>query len=152
MTIISDTSVITYLIQLKYLHLLKALFGEVIIPQKVKEELIKITNQEPVLKQNDWIKEVKLKGTKLYEELLIQLDPGEAESIALAVEIEADLLLIDEKKGRQIAEKYNIRITGLLGILIRSKNEKMLDNLKPILDQLIYEFGFRISPNYIKKY
>lgn len=147
MVIISDTSVITYLIQLEKLYLLKNLFDEIIISPKVEEELLRISNQESILKQSTWIVVRKLKDERLFNQLLQELDPGEAESIALAVELEADLLLIDEKRGRKIAEQYNIRITGLLGILIQSKEEEIIMELKPTLDKLIYELNFRISPN-----
>lgn len=147
MVIISDTSVITYLIQLEKLYLLKNLFDEIIISPKVEEELLRISNQESILKQSTWIVVRKLKDERLFNQLLQELDQGEAESIALAVELEADLLLIDEKRGRKIAEQYNIRITGLLGILIQSKEEEIIMELKPTLDKLIYELNFRISPN-----
>ena len=146
MTIISDTSVITYLIQLNHLDLLQSLFEEVIISEKVREELSRIEDQAQLLNRTNWIKEIKLSNTTLYESLLDELDPGEAESIALAIELNADLLLIDERKGRKIAEKYSIRITGLLGILIESKKDGLIEKLKPLLDKLIYEMGFRINP------
>ena len=74
------------------------------------------------------------------------MDPGEAEAIVLAIELEADALLIDEKKGRKIAEEHGIIITGLLGILIIAKSENLISEVKPILDKLIFETGFRINP------
>jgi len=51
----------------------------------------------------------------------VQLDPGESEAIALALEINADLLLIDERRGRTEANRLDIRITGLLGVLVEAK-------------------------------
>ena len=78
--------------------------------------------------------------------MITTLDPGEAEAIVLAIELKADALLIDEKKGRKIAQEYGIVITGLLGILIDSKAENLIQEVKPILDRLIFEIGFRISP------
>jgi len=50
--------------------------------------------------------------------LLKQLDPGEAESKVLSIEMEAEMLLIDEKKGRRIATEYGLKISGLIGVLI----------------------------------
>ena len=64
----------------------------------------------------------------------------------LAIELRADALLIDEKKGRKIAQEYGIIITGLLGIFIEAKKEGFINKVKPTLDRLIFEAGFRISP------
>lgn len=146
MIIISDTSVITYLIQIEQLELLKQLFGEVIIPEKVKEELSQVKGQLAVIESTNWIKIGQITNQELYDKIDEDLDAREAESIVLAIELKADLLLIDEKKGRRIAEKYGLRITGLLGILIEAKEELIIKEIKPILDKLIYEIGFRISP------
>ena len=146
MIVISDTSVITYLIQIDELLLLKELFGEVIIPEKVKEELSQISGQLSIIESTDWIKVRRITNQNLYNEIEENLDSGETESIVLAIELQADILLIDEKKGRRIAEKYGLRITGLLGILIEAKEENIIKEVKPMLDRLIYEIGFRISP------
>ena len=58
---------------------------------------------------------------------------------------------IDEILGRKIAKEYGLRIIGLLGILVQSKQKKFLKEVKPLLDQLIYEFGFRVHPQLYRK-
>ncbi|MEL6624907.1 MAG: DUF3368 domain-containing protein [Bacteroidota bacterium] len=146
MIIISDTSVITNLIQLHALSLLEKLFGRVIIPKKVYGELGKLPQQKEIIDQSQGIEVRAISDKKLYTKLVNSLDPGEAEAITLAVELEADLLLIDEKKGRKIAEAQGVSITGLLGILIEAKEDGLLKEIKPLLDKLIYEVGFRIHP------
>lgn len=146
MVVISDTSVITNLIQLNQLSLLNQLFGQIIIPQKVFDELAKIPNQTETIDGVNWIKIKQISDINLFQKLIKRLDPGEAEAIVLAVELKADALLIDEKKGRKIAQEYGIIITGLLGILIEAKKEGLINDVKPILDRLIFETGFRISP------
>lgn len=146
MVVISDTSIITNLIQLDQLLLLKDLFAEIVIPEKVKEELSKVEGQSRIIEDKSWITVRSITNQELYNKIDIELDPGEAESIVLAIELEADVLLIDEKKGRRIAEKYGLRITGLLGMLLVAKERELLDSVKPVLDKLIYEIGFRISP------
>lgn len=73
------------------------------------------------------------------------LDIGEAEGIALALELEADLLLIDERLGRMTAKYFDLEILGLLGILVQAKQEGLINEIRPLLDQLRFEIGFRIS-------
>ena len=146
MIVISDTSVITNLIQLNHLMLLKELFGNIIVPQKVFEELGKLPEQIEIIEKLDWIEIKQISDREHFDNLLKILDPGEAQAIVLAIELKADALLIDEKKGRKIAQEYGITITGLLGVLIDAKSENLVHKVKPILDKLIFELGFRISP------
>lgn len=123
MVVICDTSPITNLIQVGYLHLLPTLFQEVVIAEEVFLELCAIAEQEKALKEAKWLVRRHPSDLHLVEELKNQLDPGEAASISLAFELRADLLLMDEKKGRMIAQSMQLAVTGLLGILIRAKKE-----------------------------
>ncbi len=146
MVVISDTSVISNLVQLDLAELLNELFGVVIIPKSVEEELSIIPSQLDYIRKKNWIKVSSISNKELYNELLENLDSGEAESIVLAIEMKADLLLIDEKKGRQIATSYGVKISGLIGLLIKAKEQLLVNEIKPILDKLVYEIGFRINP------
>ena len=146
MIVISDTSVITYLIQIGKISLLKELFQDIIIPPSVRKELEKIPNQKYILEQNKWIRTLSIQNNKLLNTLLKKLDKGEAEAIILSIELSADILLIDEKKGRRIADEYGLNITGLLGIFVEGKTYGFINEVKPILDELINKTGFRISP------
>jgi predicted nucleic acid-binding protein len=91
MIVISDTSVITNLIQLRELNLLHQLFENIIIPSKVFEELEKLPEQAKYIKQIEWIEIEAISNHELFEELIETLDPGESESIVLALELNADL-------------------------------------------------------------
>ena len=73
-----------------------------------------------------------------------QLDPGESEAIALALDINADLLLIDERRGRAEANRLCIRITGLLGVLVEAKQRSLIPVVQPLMDDLIATSQFRV--------
>ena len=72
------------------------------------------------------------------------MDPGESEAIALALTTGADVLVIDERKGRQTAESYGLSIIGTVGVLTRAAREGKIDTLQADLDYL-RQIGFRIN-------
>lgn len=144
--IVSDTSPITNLIQIGQLHLLQQLFEQIIIPKKVYQELSNYEHHQ-VIKKHKWIIVKEVTNKQAVRQLSTYLDLGEAEAIVLAKELQAHLLIIDERKGRKIALEQGLEIIGLLGILVQSKQAGYVHKLKPILDQLIDEIGFRVSKN-----
>ncbi|MFM6105590.1 MAG: DUF3368 domain-containing protein [Sphaerospermopsis kisseleviana] len=149
--IISDTSVITNLISIEHLFLLQALYEKVIIPQAVYEELSRChslflnelqANKSPFFE----VKTVDDKN-KVYElKQQAKLDDGESEAIILALELRTDLLLIDERRGRAKAQRLGIRITGLLGVLLEGKKRGFVIVVKPLMNKLIENSTFWISP------
>ncbi len=146
MVVICDTSILTNLIQLGQLSLLKKLYGEIVIPKMVLDELAKVGEQAKIVEKISWISINSGANQALYDQLRQQLDAGESEAIALGLELEADLLLIDERKGRQIAKQHGLLVSGLLGILIEAKLKGHLSRIKPLLDKLILEIGFWVNP------
>jgi predicted nucleic acid-binding protein/predicted HTH domain antitoxin len=123
--VISDTSVFTNLAAIGHLHLLQQLYERIFIPTAVYQEL---TVDPPVpgtveVQTLQWLEVRSVSDRAMVEQLQnrAQLDPGESEAIALALEINADLLLIDERRGRTEANRLGIRITGLLGVLVEAK-------------------------------
>jgi len=145
MLIISDTSPITNLIRINRLDLLKLLYTEVVIPEKVQDELLNYENQKTELEKRAWIIVKKVSNSNEVKKLEAELDAGEAEAIVLAKELDADLLIIDERKGRKIAEANGLKIIGLLGVLIQAKRKGYVKDLKPLLNELIDSVGFRVS-------
>jgi len=75
------------------------------------------------------------------------LDPVEAEAIVLAIERRADLLLVDERRGRRTATAAGLTVTGLLGVVARAKRVGLIDLAKLVLDELINVARFWIGPD-----
>ncbi|EDZ94421.1 MAG: DUF3368 domain-containing protein [Limnospira sp. PMC 1291.21] len=150
MIVISDTSVITNLAAIHHLKLLSQLYHQVTIPESVYRELVDIDPPVPgtlEVQGAAWLKVRALVNRSVVEQLQneVRLDPGEAEAIALAIELQADLLLIDERRGRAEADRLGIKITGLLGILVEAKQKNLITAVKPLMDALIATSEFRVS-------
>lgn len=150
MIVISDTSAITNLAAIGYLQLLPQLYGQVTIPEAVYRELIEIEPPVPGAAEVEtapWIDIRQVADSAVVERLQseVRLDPGESEAIALALELNADLLLIDERRGRAEADRLGVRITGLLGILVEAKQKNLISAVKPLMDALISISDFRVS-------
>lgn len=148
MIIVSDTSPINNLAAIGMLDLLKELYGTVIIPEAVYREL---TDPDfPVagsteVQTLEWIQCRSVNNLTMIEALSNELDPGEAEAIALALETQADQVLIDERRGRLIAARLNLNYTGVLGVLVEAKARGLIPVVKPLLDALINQAGFWIA-------
>jgi hypothetical protein len=92
-----------------------------------------------------WIETRAVANRTLVEELQKELDLGESEAIALAIEINADRLLIDESPGRSVASRLGLNFTGVLGVLLSAKHQGLISSVKPIMDDLRIQAGFRVS-------
>src|SRR5690349_4388256 len=123
MIVVSDTSVITSLIQIGQASLLRNLQGTVLIPQAVHEELQRTHATIP-----SFLEVRRVENRKMVDRLEAELDLGEAEAITLAKETNADLLLIDEKLGRQIAVREGLRIAGLIALVVEGKQRGIVDS------------------------
>ncbi len=146
--VISDSSVLIHLSKIGRLHLLKDFFGEVTIPGAVWREVVEEGKDQPGTIEVErayregWIKVLTPANSSLLPLLKLDLDDGEAEVIALALELRADLVLIDESEGRRIAGLYNLPKIGTVGLLIRAKREGRISSLRVELDRLRREGGF----------
>ena len=140
MIIVCNTSPISNLAAIRQLGLLQQLYGKIIIPPRVYQEILDsgVTDPGTIAVQSvDWIQILPVTNCDLLQTLKVNLDPGEAEAIALAVELKADRLIIDERRGRNEAVKIGLRVTGLLGILLAAKQQGFVLEVRPILDDLI---------------
>ncbi|MDZ8089689.1 MAG: DUF3368 domain-containing protein [Nostoc sp. DedQUE12b] len=150
MIVISDTSAITSLAAINHLKLLPQLYNQVTIPEAVYRELADIDPPVPgtiEVQTASWLEVRQVINREVVERLQneVTLDPGESEAIALALELDADLLLIDERRGRAEANRLGVKITGLLGILVEAKQKKLIVAVKPLMDALIATSEFRVS-------
>ena len=136
--VIADTSPINYLLLIGHIDILPVLFGQVVLPETVKAEL-----QHPkapavvrswVAALPAWI-EVRQVAQGIVPGAAPQLDPGEEAAIALAVELHADLLLMDDEAGIIVARRKGIEATGTLGILSRAAGSGLL-NLSEAFDRI----------------
>jgi uncharacterized protein len=148
--VISDTSAITNLAAIQCLQLLPQLYNQVTIPEAVYRELAEIDPPVPgtlEVQTAPWLRVKQLVNRAVVERLQVEvrLDPGESEAIALALELGADLLLIDERRGRAEADRLGVKITGLLGILVEAKQKNLIVAVKPLMDALIFTSDFRVS-------
>ena len=122
MLVVSNTSPICNLAVIGRLSLLQAQFGKVLIPEAVKAELEQLTSPEAARHvrqalQDGWIEPQAVREQQVARVLEASLDPGEAEAIALALELSAGLILLDERDGRAAAEHAGLRVTGVLGLM-----------------------------------
>lgn len=148
MIVVSDTSPINNLAAIDQLNLLRQLYGIVIIPEAVYRELT--DPNFPVagateVQSFSWIQTRQVNDRVLVEALRSELDLGEAESIALALEIQADQVLIDERRGRLVANRFDLQYVGIIGVLIEAKSQGLIAAVKPLLDALIHQAGFWIA-------
>ena len=131
MIVIADTTPIITLMKLQRLDLLEKLFDTVIVPNAVFEELISNSNyltEAKMVVECPFLKRLEVsdrQSIKILREV-VGLDAGESEAIALAEEKHADLLIIDERKGRRVAKQMELKITGTIGILLQAFNCKIL--------------------------
>ena len=151
MVAVSDTSVISNLALIGRLYLLRSQFQMVCIPEAVRAELNQIPNSEAkaligVALQDGWLRCRAVGNSRLASALANDLDNGEAEAIALATEIPAGILLIDEKEGRAVARQAGLPVRGILGILLRAKSMGEVASVQAEIHALRNRAGFFVAP------
>ena len=151
MIVVSDTSPLNYLVLIERENVLRELFGRVIIPQTVFDELKAAGASAKV---RDWANNlpawIEVRQTNLIADASLDiLDAGEREAILLAQELSADLLLVDDKQARQAALDLRLSITGTIGVLDQAARRNLID-LRNAFDEL-QKTNFHISEDLIRK-
>lgn len=150
MIVVCDTSPIIALACAGRLDLLRAVHGEILVPDAVFDEITVAGAGEPgasEVAQAAWIKRRPALNAPLVNALSLELDAGEAQAIALAVESRAGLILLDERRGRRAAKRLGLTVSGTLGVLIAAKDRGQLASVRPVLDALRANAGFWIDDN-----
>ncbi len=148
MIVVSNTSPISNLAHVGQINLLQQLYQTVLIPTAVYAELLDERAGENVItavQSAVWLKIQPVQQQELVSVLRNIVNLGEAEAIALAVEVNATRLLIDERLGRQVAVEQGLKINGVFGILLSAKQQGLIAIVKPIIDDLISQANFRVS-------
>ena len=141
MIIVSDTSAITGLIQIHRVEILPTLYQEVVVPEEVANELQKYHAGLP-----SFLRILPVTDLGCFHRLCAEVDPGEAAAITLMLEGKGDVLLIDERRGRQIAQREGLTIIGVLGVLLEARRQSIIPSLATAIMELETIADFRISP------
>lgn len=147
--VVVDASTLIALCRIDKILFLKQLFGKIYIPDAVYYEVV-IKGQGKkganIVKEfvGKWIEKKKVENRMAVDLLSGNLGYGEAETIVLAKELDANLLVIDEGKAKKLALSKGLTVVGLVRILIWAKKKGLIQELKPSLDELI-KAGFRLD-------
>ena len=150
--VIADTSPLLNLALIDRLDLLRSQFSSLSVPETVRAELLAGdagTERLESLLESEFVSIATPQRDDLVRELRTELDAGEAAAIALAIERDADLVLIDERDGRQVARRHDLSVTGVVGIPLRGARRGEV-SIEPALDEL-RDAGFWISDDLYRR-
>nr|WP_196601569.1 DUF3368 domain-containing protein [Gloeocapsopsis dulcis] len=133
------------------MDLLRQLYAVIIIPTAVYNEMVNLDKIVPgaaEVQTLPWIQAQTVTDAQRVKDAQTSqsnIDLGEAEAIILALELNANLLLMDERRGRVLAVDLGLNVAGLLGVLLQAKRNGLISIVKPLMDQLIKQVDFRVS-------
>ena len=139
MLVVSDTTAITTLLKAGEASLIEKLFGAVVIPEKVAEELLRFHPALP-----EWCVVKRVTNVTLQREISLTIDPGESEAICLALELKADAILLDDRKGRRVAEERGLSCLSLPAILLEARRQGLITSLKEHVEILALKGNYRL--------
>ncbi|BAD84401.1 predicted nucleic acid-binding protein, containing PIN domain [Thermococcus kodakarensis KOD1] len=153
MIVVSDSGPLIALAKIEKLELLRELFGEIVIPRAVWAEVVEKGRGRPgsrEVSEAEWIKVQDVNDRLSVEILMKEIEIGEAEAIVLARELNADLLVLDERIPRIIAKSLGIKVAGTLALLFIAKERGLLkEDLEPLLLELRTK-GVRFSDKVVE--
>ena len=151
MIVVSDTSPLNYLVLIELQDILPKLFGRILIPGAVNQELrspaVPDAIQRFLAAAPDWLQ---THASFEIEQERRNLDAGEREAISLALRVSADLVLLDERRGRRAARDHGLAVSGTLGVLDLADRRGFV-RLQDAIDRL-KATSFRVSPNVLRRF
>jgi len=124
------------------------------VPGAVREELYGLArwgyDPQDIFSQ-EWLEVHQCPHNAYFEQLRVELDEGESEAIVLASILRADLLLMDELKGRKIAVREGLNLTGILGVLLEAKQTGLIPAVKPLVLALVQKANFRMDKSLFQR-
>lgn len=154
MTVVCNATPLINFAAINRLDILKAAFGQIVIPQAVYDEttVAGFPGSEFVLQaitSTSWlqVRPVSIIASNIPPEL----DNGEREAIALALLTAEQRILLDEREARQVAQNLELQIIGTLGVLLLAKNSKIITQVQPILDEMIDTAQYWVSSSLYKQ-
>jgi len=150
MIVVSDTTPLISLLKLDLLDILQKMYSEVALPEAVYDELVAnaaFQEEAQAIRDCSFLRKEAVRNrfaVRVLEAEML-LDRGESEALVLAEDLQADLLLVDERRARAIAKQLGIPIAGTMGVLLEAKRRGYVPLLRPLLDTL-QECNIRLSP------
>lgn len=152
--VIADSSPIICLSRLANFEILRDLYGSLLIPDEVYREVVEDGAGMPgsvELAAADWVEQRRVsEKSPLYRSLCAELDRGEAAALVLAMDVGADLVLMDDLPGRRAARELTIPVKGTLGIIVAARLEGLITEARPLIDAL-QQKGARLSPRIVQR-
>lgn len=154
MTVVSNTSPITNLAAIGQFALLRQVVGPIVIADAVWEELNAGGRPWPgsqEVAEAEWVERRSPRDRALVDALMADLDRGQSETLALAVELGADLVLLDEKEGRRMARRLGLRPFGVIGIVLAARQRDLVPAVHPLLASLRDQAGFHLTESVVQE-
>lgn len=153
MIVVSNTSPLTNLAAIGQFNLLRSLYSSLHISEGVRNELNAHGERWPGYEEvaaAEWIQLHAVSNDFLVRALCRDLDRGESESIALALELQADIILMDEREGRHAAQRLGLKVLGVVGVLLDAKSHGLIEHVRPHLDALRQTAGFYLKESFYR--
>lgn len=150
--VIANTTPLIALANISQLELLHKLYGTIIVPQAVIDEIVREPAKQRV-RSSSWIKVEAIKDPAQKDIFRARLHAGEVEVMILAREQKADLVIMDDNAAKKTAKFIGLNVTGTMGVLLKAKREGYIEEVKPIINELVRD-GLFISDtvkNYVLK-
>lgn len=152
--IVSNSTPLINFSMIGELGILKQLFNTIVVPEAVWHEIVIKGKSYPsasTVSQSEFVSRERIHNTALFHTLSMNLSAGETETIVLAIETNARLVLLDELEARAIGKHFGLNIMGSIGCLIEAKQRGIIPEVKSYLDRMKNSAKFWVSNQLYKR-